>query len=682
MKRFLSVVLCIAMLMSLAVVVNAEGYNPSGGLKTEVTVKKADHRAVVKDGIIGEGEYTEVEINRDPETTDLLFTWFDQSEEVALLRAEAEKLLQNVHYYYSWDEVNGLNIAVKATLLETPYCEGEMPAPGTGDDFIWQFGMMASVVHEDDPETKRKNEFQNDVINASVGYNTVTNTPLVGDWGCTGYADAVPVFEEGVNYSASVNGNEVVFEISYPINVVLDADNINGNIPNENAYVYTNVSVVSGNAGKGQENARTYAVSLGDYAFMFSKFAGDKLLPAKAYFSYEEIPYTPPHVHDYAAVVTAPTCTEGGYTTYTCECGDNYVADEVSANGHALGEWEAVGAPVCETAGSEIRYCANCDYSETRDTEALGHDIVSHEAKAPTCTEAGWNAYEECTRCDYTTFEGEIPATGHSFGDWEEVESATCTDAGSEKKVCACGKEETRVVEAYGHDYGDWYIDIEATETTLGEKSKYCGRCGDRIEVTVIPTTKDWIGGFTDLTTDWYKPYVGYAVANGYMSGTSGTTFNPMMNMDRRMVVKVLHNMAGAPEHSGENPFTDLEANQTWYHDAVIWAAENKIVSGRGGGIFDPTAPVTRQELAMFLYNYAKYMGYDVNVEDEYELDFPDADTTAGWATTAVKWAVSRGLISGKSNNGVLALAPTATATRAEVAVVLSKFDSNVNLPQ
>jgi hypothetical protein len=72
MRKILSMILCVVMLMSLALVANADAINMADGLKTEVTVKKANPDAVKKDGVIGAGEYEEVEVNRDPESSDLL----------------------------------------------------------------------------------------------------------------------------------------------------------------------------------------------------------------------------------------------------------------------------------------------------------------------------------------------------------------------------------------------------------------------------------------------------------------------------------------------------------------------------------------------------------------------------------------------------------------------------------
>lgn len=80
---------------------------------------------------------------------------------------------------------------------------------------------------------------------------------------------------------------------------------------------------------------------------------------------------TKPHRHEYKAAVTAPTCTEKGYTTYTCDCGDSYVADEVSATDHSFGDWTQSKAPTESEEGEEKRVCANCDHFETRPVDKL-----------------------------------------------------------------------------------------------------------------------------------------------------------------------------------------------------------------------------------------------------------------------------------------------------------------------
>ena len=122
-------------------------------------------------------------------------------------------------------------------------------------------------------------------------------------------------------------------------------------------------------------------------------------------------------------VVTAPTCTEEGYTTYHCSLCDKDVAGNiVPANGHT--EAQAVVEnrvePTCLENGSydSVVYCSVCEAELSRtkhSIDALGHDIVNHEKKDPTCALIGWEAYETCSRCDYTTYV-EIPAHGqHTY---------------------------------------------------------------------------------------------------------------------------------------------------------------------------------------------------------------------------------------------------------------------------
>ena len=79
----------------------------------------------------------------------------------------------------------------------------------------------------------------------------------------------------------------------------------------------------------------------------------------------------PEHTHEYTSVVTAPTCTEKGYTTYTCACGDTYKADEKDATEHVFGEWKVVKSAEIGVEGKEERKCKSCDKTEERTIPAL-----------------------------------------------------------------------------------------------------------------------------------------------------------------------------------------------------------------------------------------------------------------------------------------------------------------------
>ena len=180
------------------------------------------------------------------------------------------------------------------------------------------------------------------------------------------------------------------------------------------------------------------------------------------------------------------------------------------------------------------------------------------------------------------------------------------------------------------------------------------------------------LGGapFTDVPEDaWYKEAVDYVYANGLMSGTSATTFAPNMLLSRAMIAQVAHNLEDNPAAAEQGVFTDVAAD-AWYADAVDWAAGEGIVSGYGNGEFGPEDNITREQMALILYGYAQYKGYDVSAGGELS-SFTDGASTSGWAAEAVRWAVGSGLLSGKGG-GVLD--PQGTATRAEVASILMRF--------
>lgn len=168
---------------------------------------------------------------------------------------------------------------------------------------------------------------------------------------------------------------------------------------------------------------------------------------------------------------------------------------------------------------------------------------------------------------------------------------------------------------------------------------------------------------------DWYANAVNYVTLTGLMNGT-GDGFSPNLAINRGMMVTVLYRMAGSPEVTAENPFTDVPAD-TWYTDAVIWASENGITAGTSETTFSPTSSLTREQLATFFYRFADFENPDP-IEITGDLTgFTDAGQVASYATDAMKWAIGEGLISGTTET---TLSPKATATRAQVATILMRY--------
>lgn len=173
----------------------------------------------------------------------------------------------------------------------------------------------------------------------------------------------------------------------------------------------------------------------------------------------------------------------------------------------------------------------------------------------------------------------------------------------------------------------------------------------------------------------WYEDGVRYVYQNGLMAGTSATTFGPDVTTTRGMIATILWRLEGSPQVDYAMAFDDVAAN-SWYAEAIRWAASEGIVSGYGDGRFGPDDIITREQMAAMLYRYAQYKGYDVSVgEDTNILSYTDFEDLSEYAIPAMQWAVGAGIISGTSES---TLGPRGNASRAQVAVILTRYCENV----
>lgn len=178
---------------------------------------------------------------------------------------------------------------------------------------------------------------------------------------------------------------------------------------------------------------------------------------------------------------------------------------------------------------------------------------------------------------------------------------------------------------------------------------------------------------FTDVSTsDWFYDDVAFVYENGLFSGTDSRSFSPNASMTRAMLVTVLYRLEGEPTVTGRSSFTDVRSG-AYYEKSVIWAAANGIVTGTDSTSFSPDAKVTREQLAAILYRYAQYRKLDTDASAKLN-SFTDADSVSAYASEALGWAVSEGLINGASGK----LMPKGDATRAQVAAILHRLVKNV----
>lgn len=176
---------------------------------------------------------------------------------------------------------------------------------------------------------------------------------------------------------------------------------------------------------------------------------------------------------------------------------------------------------------------------------------------------------------------------------------------------------------------------------------------------------------FTDVVEGkWYYDAVMAAYEKELMNGVTDKTFEPLTAMNRAMLVTMLYRLEGSPAVEGKvsEVFADCK-DGSYYADAVLWASQNKIVSGRGESAFAPLATMTRQEMAVILYNYSVFKGAAEVTEPE--LTYADAEAVASWAAAAVDYCTDAKLMNGVTDT---TFDPAGSANRAMGATVLVRL--------
>ena len=280
------------------------------------------------------------------------------------------------------------------------------------------------------------------------------------------------------------------------------------------------------------------------------------------------VPYVPGHTHSYTKVVTEPTCTEKGYTTYTCSCGYSYVDDYVNAKGHTEVVDPAVAATCAKTGLTEGKHCSVCN--------------------------------------EVLVAQKETPKTEHKF---------------SNGKCSVCGAADPNYVAPVVNPFkdvkeGDAFYDEILWAADKGIiKGDGTGNYNPNDGITraqIVMILWNAAGnkeaskpsGFADVKDGaWYAKAVAWAVENGITNGTD-LGFEPDRVCTRAEIVTFLHRANNKPAPAAAASFTDL--TQDWYKDAVAWAVENGITKGVGGNRFAPNDTCTRGQAAAFMYRLAQ----------------------------------------------------------------------------
>ena len=289
-------------------------------------------------------------------------------------------------------------------------------------------------------------------------------------------------------------------------------------------------------------------------AISISSNRNDDLLNANIHYNYVS------HTHSYKAVVTAPTCTEKGYTTHTCACGDSYVDTYVDALGHAWDNGKVTKEPTATETGVRTFTCTRCSATKTETIPATGSVDVTQMF---TDVEKNW-AYPGIQYCVTQGIMG-------GMGDGTFAPTGTTTRA--------------QIVQIL--------YNLEGTPAVSG-------------------TTP-----FTDLTANWYKPAILWAYQNNVVAGTSPTTFDPERPVTREQIAVILTqymfnvlkmNRTWTPADLSK--FPDGAQVSSWAKEAMQDAVALGLINGTkapdGKVYLDPQGSAARQQVATILMNFCQ----------------------------------------------------------------------------
>jgi len=186
------------------------------------------------------------------------------------------------------------------------------------------------------------------------------------------------------------------------------------------------------------------------------------------------------------------------------------------------------------------------------------------------------------------------------------------------------------------------------------------------LSLTVLASTAVEDTDYSDVDADaWYAEAVIYCREHNLMAGIGNNQFAPESNLTRAQLATVLYRIEGTPAVTGTDAFTDTP-DGAWYGDAVLWAFQQKLISGYGGGLFGPNDPVSREQMTAILWRYAG------SPAANNENAFTDKADIANYAAAAVDWSANNNIVR-PASSGIFA--SKSNATRAQVADALMNFD-------
>lgn len=328
-----------------------------------------------------------------------------------------------------------------------------------------------------------------------------------------------------------------------------------------------------------------------------------------------------------------------------------------------------------ETEGASIYYTLNktcpCDESNVARKEYTGPIEITEDTYIIAYTVKEGYEDSKTSHFPYTVKEENPPVVEPDPGGSTPSRKPTVTVSGTGGTAVAQSSGVVVITPATGYKIAK--VLVNGQEVAIPADGKLTGlQPSDKVTVTFEKISESIDLPFTDLAEEtWYSGAVEYVYAHGLMRGMSETVFSPNTSLTRAQAVQILYNLEGQPVVSGAATFTDAEH---WAKTPIAWAQQTGVVDGYEDNSFRPENPISRQEFAQMMYNYAKYKGYDLTAKGNLDA-FPDADKMGAWAEPALAWANGNKLINGHDDG---TLDPRGITIRAQAASILMRFDLNI----
>ena len=328
--------------------------------------------------------------------------------------------------------------------------------------------------------------------------------------------------------------------------------------------------------------------------------------------------------HEFVEKRVESTCEASGVAWLECiYCGYSTDYTQLEPRGHDFGEWYITQEPTCTQEGCQVRDCLLCGSRETASIDKLDHDFQA-EVKNPSCTAGGYTRYT-CRSCSAYYIADYTDALGHRYDDGVVVEEPTLTTMGTILYTCTgCQKTYQVDIPKLTNPFEDvgkntyyfqpilWAV-YRGITSGMDETHFAPDTICNRAQVVTFlwraagkPEPQVLDNPFEDVPTgSFYEQAVLWAYENAITTGTDASHFSPGASCNRAQVVTFLHRFRGCPEPTVTTAFPDVPVG-SFYHKAVLWAAQREITVGMDGGNFCPAEPCSRGQIVTFLYRDEK----------------------------------------------------------------------------